>query len=280
MKWFIFLCLFPLFSYAQEPVRPELDPSTLIENLLPNQSENITEDVLDNLYQLFQQPLDLNSATFEELSALYILSEKQLTSFFQYRQQAGPLVSLYELQAIPDFDLRTIQRLLPFVRIQNQQVDGSAAQYVLLRYDRSLELRRGFIPDAKGNIRYLGQPYRLFTRYKGYANRQFSFGFTAKHDAGEPWSWQPAMRSYGVDYISFHGFVQNYGKIKRIAVGDYQLQLGQGLLTAGGFYLGKGSEPVLSIRRSSWVFVHTLLPPSTVSFVASRPPCNSPGSGN
>ncbi|PQA54126.1 ComEA family DNA-binding protein [Siphonobacter curvatus] len=250
MKWFIFLCLFPLTSYAQEPVRPELDPNTLIENLLPNQSENITEDVLDNLYQLFQQPLDLNAATFEELSALYILAEQQLTSFFQYRQQAGPLVSLYELQAIPDFDLQTIQRLLPFVRIQNQQVDGSAAQYVLLRYDRSLELRRGFTPDTKGNIRHLGQPYRLFTRYKGYANHQVSFGFTAKHDAGEPWTWQPATHSYGVDYISFHGFVQNYGKIKRISIGDYQLQLGQGLLTAGGFYLGKGSEPVLSIRRS------------------------------
>ena len=50
-------------------------------------------------------PIDLNKVSREQLSSVYILSEKQLNSFFSYRQKAGNLLSIYELQAIPDFDL-------------------------------------------------------------------------------------------------------------------------------------------------------------------------------
>ncbi len=60
-----------------------------MQRLLPNQSEHVSEEVLDNLYPLFQQPLNLNPVSLEELSGVYILSENQLTQFFLYREQAG-----------------------------------------------------------------------------------------------------------------------------------------------------------------------------------------------
>ncbi|MDQ1086564.1 helix-hairpin-helix domain-containing protein [Siphonobacter sp. SORGH_AS_1065] len=250
MKWLFVFLLLPCISRAQEPVRPEVDPGILVQQLLPNQSENVSEEVLDNLYQLYQQPLNLNDVTLEELTGLYILSEQQLTHFFQYRQQAGPFVSLYELQSIPYFDLVTIQRLLPFVYVDAQRLSGNPNHTLILRYDRSLELRKGFTSDAKGNPRYLGSPYRLFMRYKGYAARNFSLGVTTKQDAGEPFRWNPATRSYGTDYLSFQAHLQNRGRLKSLSVGDYQLQVGQGLVLAGGFYLSKGSEAVLTVRRS------------------------------
>ncbi len=40
------------------------------------------------------------------------------------------------------------------------------------------------------------------------------------------------------------------GPPQNLSLGDYQLQIGQGLVLSGGFYLGKGSEPVLTVRRS------------------------------
>ncbi|MFT4032063.1 MAG: helix-hairpin-helix domain-containing protein [Siphonobacter sp.] len=248
MKVRFLVFLFPLYCWAQEPVRPELDAAALTQHLLPNQSENVSDEVLDNLYQYYQRPLDLNKATYEDLSALYVLSEKQIQRFFEYRNLSGSLVSLYELQAIPLFDPLTIQKLLPLVKVGNSRLITDTNHYVLLRYDQVLETRKGFTSLTKNP--YQGHPYRMVTRYKGYAARDFSIGFTAKQDAGEPFVWNTSTHRYGVDFISAHAQIQNRGRLKNLSMGDYQLQIGQGLILAGGFYLGKGSEPVLTTRRS------------------------------
>src|SRR5690349_20441480 len=63
----------------------------------------------DYLWDFYQQPIDLNHTSYEELKQLYILSAEQLNSFFDHLQTNGALVSIYELQAIPTFDLATIK---------------------------------------------------------------------------------------------------------------------------------------------------------------------------
>ena len=45
---------------------------------------------------------------------MYILSETQINSLLDYRQKFGKFLSIYEIQAIPDFDLATIRKILPF----------------------------------------------------------------------------------------------------------------------------------------------------------------------
>jgi hypothetical protein len=70
-------------------------------------------------------------------------------------------------------------------------------------------------------------------------------------DEGEAFRWQPQIHKYGADYISFHAQVQNRGRFKNILIGDYQLQLGQGLIYSAGFSLGKGMETVYTVRRPS-----------------------------
>lgn len=226
--------------FGQEPLRPERDFQQLVEELLPNQSDNLSEEVLDNLYQLFQRPLDVNRATAEELSGLYVLTPPQVQALLAHRQQAGPLASLYELQAVPGFDVPTIRRLLPFVSIQAPDLQQYGRQLLLIRYDRTLETRRGYRPNRNGLVPYQGSPYRLFARYQYTSGRGLSAGFTAEKDAGEP------LRA---DFVSGHIRLQNKGRLKDLLIGDYQQQWGQGVVMAGGFYLGKGSETVLTTRR-------------------------------
>ncbi|HEY3429999.1 MAG TPA: hypothetical protein VGK39_04920, partial [Cyclobacteriaceae bacterium] len=48
-----------------------------------------------------------------------------------------------------------------------------------------------------------------------------------------------------------HAQLQNKGKLKNLIVGDYQTQFGQGLLLGGSFGYGKGSEAVMTVRRSN-----------------------------
>jgi hypothetical protein len=252
---------------AQDYPRQNIDLDLLVQELFAEQDdENVPyEDLYETLFQYYQRPIDLNHTTPEELASLYILSRPQIASFFTYINQNGALLSIYELQAIPDIDLLTIYRLLPFVRVQDaglqadqrplwQRVIGEDNNALVLRYERTLQQRRGYMPldtASRSRSRYLGSPDKLFLRYRVSHARDYSFGITAEKDAGEQFTWSPGTRRYGFDYYTAHLQLYNKGKFKTIALGDYQLQIGQGLLLTSGYNVGKGSETITTVSRAN-----------------------------
>ncbi len=259
------MAISPAFSQANKSFYRDADRSAdaisrQLQDLFPVQTEGIDyQSVYDALTQLYANPLDLNVATRDELEATYLLTERQLSSLATYRTGFGDLLSIYELQAVPDFDLPTIRRLLPFVTVTgNAGLFGSLPtptdNYLIVRYEQLLEQQKGFseaTPDTKGNLptRYRGSSGQLYARYRYSRPRAFSIGLTLEKDPGETMGWQPSARRYGADYVSFHAQVQNRGKWRNILVGDYQLQVGQGLVLSAGFVLGKSSETVQTVRR-------------------------------
>ena len=78
----------------------------------------------------------------------------------------------------------------------------------------------------------------------------YSFGFTVEKDPGEKITWDPGTSRYGMDYYSVHLMLENQRWIDKIIVGDFSLDAGQGLVFGAGFSLGKGVEPITSIRRN------------------------------
>jgi len=259
MSW-LALTGFSQNSTNQNPsAQRNADISQYLQDLFPVQTEGIDyESVFDVLTQLYANRLDLNTATRDELAATYLLSERQLSNLLTYRTDMGNLLSVYELQAIPDFDVRTIRKLLPFVTVVGPGLFGALPtpvnNYLVLRYERTPELLKGFskaTPDKKGNLptRYLGNEAQWFMRYRYSRPRAFSIGFTVEKDPGETFSWQPDQRRHGADYVSFHAQVQNRGRWRNMLVGDYQMQIGQGLVLSAGFVLGKSAETVQTVRR-------------------------------
>jgi hypothetical protein len=254
---------------AQDYPRQPLDFDFLIQELFPQPEDDQTryEDIYETLFQYFQHPLDLNRATREELHAIFLLSGPQITSLLTHRERHGPLLTIYELQAVPGFDLLTIYKILPFVRVADaglqtdrrpllERIIGEDNNALLLRYGRVLQEQVGYTPPdtlAGGRLsnRYLGSPYRLFARYRISHPRDFSLGITAEKDPGEPIAWDPATRRYGMDFYSAHFQLYNRGRFRSIAIGDYQLQFGQGLLLSSGFAIGKGAETITTLRRSN-----------------------------
>lgn len=245
-------------GWAQQPRRP-VDLNGFLQNLFPVQTEGIDyQSVFDNLAQLYATPLDLNTATRDELSATYLLDERQLTGFLNYREKYGDLLSVYELQAVAELDLLTIKRLLPFVEIGTNalanRLPAPADHYLLMRYEQTVEQQKGFTegqPDKNGKYptRYLGGAGQWFARYRYSRPRAYSVGFTVEKDPGEAFNWRPGTRQYGADYISFHAQIQNRGRWRSLIAGDYQLQIGQGLVLSAGFVLGKNAETVQTVRR-------------------------------
>lgn len=251
---------------AQSNPRPPIDLESFVERLFPVQEEDLDyESIYEQLFQLYQNPIQLNYADAEILQASYLLSPTQISHFLEYREDHGKLISIYELQAIPEFDLETIDRLLPFVTLGEievrtkpflQRITESENAYLLFRHRRTWEKRRGFsLPDTSnsGTIssRYLGDPNELYLRFRIQKYRDFSLGFTLEKDAGEQFTWDASSNRYGFNFQSFHVFRQNMGSWKSLAIGDFQASFGQGLVFGAGYTLGKGAETVPTVRRSS-----------------------------
>ncbi len=257
------LFLYHGFILGQEDIH--LDIEQIMEEVFPIQDRDANyEELYEALLLLYSHPLDLNVATREDLQSLFVLSESQINSFVTYRSTYGKLLSIYELQAVPEFDQATINRLLPFVTIREGSLTGDNRSliakilneqnnYLLLRYDRTLEEKKGYTPPDSNSVnRYSGSPDRLYARFRVNHSRDFSLGFTAEKDAGEALTMDKNTSRYGADFYSYHIQVQNRGRIKNLILGDYQIQFGQGLVFGAGFNIGKGAESVTTTRRTNF----------------------------
>lgn len=247
--------------FAQKPPQRELDINQFIAELFPIPPDDSDEDLYEALSQLHASPLDLNSASRDELSATWILSEAQIDAFFKYKQQTGTLLSLYELQAIPELDLPTIHRLLPFVTLGprkaslRESLKNPGQHFLMYRSGKILEKQKGFTQPERGTAasnRYQGPAWNGYLRYRHARASAYSFGITLEKDAGEKWwRWNPERQLFGVDFSSVHMQLMNRGKIANLVIGDFQMQAGQGLVFGAGFSLGKGSEVIKTVYRST-----------------------------
>ncbi|GAB3856134.1 helix-hairpin-helix domain-containing protein [Hymenobacter terrigena] len=253
---------------GQDYVRRTPDLDRLTQELFAEiQSDEVPyEDLYETLLQYYQTPINLNTATREELRSLLLLNENQITTLLNHRQANGDLLSVYELQSIEGYDLRTINRILPFVSVQAgganssrgtlwQRIAREDNNALYLRYERVLQQRQGYTPptlyQGQPTTRYLGSADKMLIRYRVSHTKDFSVGFSMEKDAGEPLVWNPKNGQFGADYVSAHLLIQERGKLKALALGDYQLQFGQGLLLSSGLGVGKGAETITTLRRSS-----------------------------
>jgi Helix-hairpin-helix motif len=204
-----------------------------------------------------KHPLNLNKATEEELIQLHMLSVLQVKNFLSYRKLLGSLLSIHELQAVPGWDVETIQRLLIFVRVAHDESAYSALKErwkggdaaFLVRASRVIEKSRGYQKPAKpGDSYYEGDPQEIFIRYTYNYKQLLAYGFSGDKDAGEPFFRN--VQRYGFDFYSFHFFLQQSGIIRALAIGDFTVNMGQGLIQWQTTSFTKTSQ-ALSIKREA-----------------------------
>lgn len=264
MRFFVswlFITLCHVLATAQD--KPAVDMEEITDNYLSFPDADVNyEEQYENLTQLLAHPINLNQAKAEDLRSIKLLSELQIQKFLTYRDSVGPLLAVYELQAIPSFNEEIIAQLSPFVTVPDpyaqlntslwNRIKKESNNYLILRADRILEDKEGFSTTDE-STRFKGSPYRMYTCFRSFRAGDFSVGFTLEKDAGESWQW--SAKQPGLDYIAWHVQIQNKGRIKNLIVGDFQSQFAQGIMYGGIFGMGKGGEPVLSIRKSSIGFL-------------------------
>lgn len=232
-----------------------------------NPDFNTLFDALSNYYE---HPANLNHTSKDELEELMMLTEMQIVNLLDHIEKNGKLISIYELQAIDGWDIETIRNILPFVYVADnfntphisiKQMLKEGTHEWSTRYVRILEPQAGYAPvsdsalTASPNSRYLGNPDRYYTRYRFRFGTNVSWGITAEKDPGE--QFFKGTQKQGFDFYSGHFMIRNYGKIKALAIGDYQVSFGQGLTFSTGLAFGKNANTLNLKRNSSLVRPYT-----------------------
>lgn len=245
ISWFAALSLSVTAVYPQNTGTERWE--SVLETLLSD--EELSQDALEELADLYESlhetPLNINTATREDLSMLPFLTERQIEDIHAYIYMHGPMLTLGELQLTGSLDYNTRQLLREFVyagdvppqkeRIRLDNVLKYGRSELVARMDIPLYLRDGFRYHSPQELeRYPNRAYRgnrlsHNLRYSFNWHNRIRLGFTADKDAGEK----------GYDFWSPYLFIKDMGGLKELALGNYKAQFGHGLLLGGGFSVGK-----------------------------------------
>lgn len=264
----IVVCILSLGSYGQSldiEKEKNLIVESRIEFLLDNNESGEADytTLFEQLEFYYRKPINLNRTSYEQLQTLGLINDILINNLLIHIEKNGNLITLEELQTVDGFNLETIRLILPFVTV-NRNLDSPNVSFreiisdgdnqLFMRYTRILEEQEGFsnISDAalqdNPNLRYLGSQDKLYTRYKFTYSNNVSAGFTAEKDAGE--EFFKGSQKKGFDFYSGHLYLQNFGIVKELALGDFQAQFGQGLTFWSGLAFGKTAD-LQTIKRSA-----------------------------
>lgn len=260
---FISAILFQKQTFAQEDLMYHIEE--IIEEIAASSDEELDYSQLySTLETYYNDPINLNTATIEELSELIFLTEFQIYSLVNYRKKFGNYNSIYELQFVDGIDTETLKRLLPFVSVEaiKQPTKLNFAKVltygkhtVIARYGRQLQTKAGYKITDTTKSRYLGSPDKIYIKYGYQYKNKISFGITAEKDDGE--QFFKGAQKYGFDFYSAHFQLNDIAFFKKIIIGDYSAQFGQGLTMWSGMGFGKSTGITNVIKKARGVNRYT-----------------------
>jgi Helix-hairpin-helix motif len=173
---FIFFIL-PITAYTQTPQQPANTTEQQLEDITENNNDTETEDDIyqQQMQEFTKHPINLNNTSADELKQLRILTPIQIQNFMSYRNLMGKLIDIYELQAIPAWNIIVIKKILPFIILSDVTAVfekfrnrlGHGEHSMLVRVSQTLEKSKGYLLDSSTATNfYPGSPQKLLMRYK------------------------------------------------------------------------------------------------------------------
>ena len=156
------------FSYAQLTPLDAEEPPQVVEQQLENLTESGEDEVPeDDSYQqqlvhFIKTPINLNYADDGQLKELKILSPIQIYNLISYRNLLGSFLNIYELQAVPGWDVALIKILRPYITVSNRlKFAGNLKSWfnvgentILLRSVHVLEKSKGYLNNQNSNSNF------------------------------------------------------------------------------------------------------------------------------
>lgn len=258
----IFYSILVLLFFLQINITAQIQDSLITESdevledfFEDSFTEESESDAYDTFEDLLLNPVELNTAGINELSSIPFLDFNSASIIISHRNKYGQFISVNELFSIPELNTELVNKILPFVKVDKINVKDSVYHYskfeeswlitnlrnfnikIRSRVSSDLQLREGF---SNGN--YSGTKLKSYNRIIIKRSSNLQFGAITEKDAGE--------KSF-MDYYSYHFSLRNYGILKHLVIGDYNLEIGQGLLLWSSYSLSKGTDATLPVKKKS-----------------------------
>ena len=271
-KTYVILCLSIFFSvnnlFAQD------DWENVIEQLLNNNDEISSsnwQNLMEDLAELKEQPININDATKEQLERFPFLSDKMIENILYYIYKYGPMITEKELMMVKDMDIQTARLLKMFITFQyTEKEEYKPTIKNILKYGKQELCTRLDIPfytravyhpytseyiKENPNKRYLGHSFYHNIRYQFHYSDKIYIGLTAEKDAGELFFVGKNQKGY--DYYSPYIYIRNLGRVKALALGNYRLNYGYGLVMNTDFSMGKTTTLSTLGNKSNGIKKHS-----------------------
>ncbi len=198
----------------------------------------VDTELMEQLFELYGNPMNVNEATKEDLSMLPFLNEEQVEEILKYREKNGRMESLGELMFVKSLGRKEREMLRLFVEVKEDTPpsDGTPIPTLkeLLRRGNHEAVWRTDIPfyekvgyqdvpsevlEKSPNKVYRGDKFHNAFRYAFASKNHLMAGVQMEKDAGER----------GVDYISGYVMLKGMGIVKNAILGNYKVSFGKGL---------------------------------------------------
>ncbi len=238
---------FTQFATAQVKVSvTDQTVEAVVESILENiDDETDASVIVEDLESYAERPLNVNTATAEDLGKLHLLDDIQISKLLEYRNQYGAFFSIYEMNAVDGLYPDLLLKIEPFiwfgpaeeVKPDFARVMKYGRHELLTRSTATVQKAMGYIMRADSSIPYEGSRARLYSRYRLISTEYLSAGVTVEKDPGE--AFFSGANPRGFDFHSAHISLKVNKFINRFILGDFVVRSGQGLVIWQGFSMGK-----------------------------------------
>lgn len=207
---------------------------------MEDENSSPREDAFEVLLELEQHPIDLNTATREDLERIPFLTDQQIEDILAYVYQYHGMRSTAELMMIESLDATRRLLLTNFIVLSEEETKRFPTMKNILKRGRSSLMLTAKVPfyEREGDRNgYMGYKYSHSFRYKFGYGEYLQVGLVGAQDAGEPFF--AGKNQWGYDHYSFYAIARKWGRMKTIVVGRYKLHWGMGLVANNDFGFGK-----------------------------------------
>lgn len=246
------------FCQIETEINNNLDEAVLETNVNVEEETDIEKNAIKINYKENKiQQLNINEATKEDLKLFGKFSSVQIESFLNYRKSFGKFISTYELQSIPDWDKALIKKIDQFLIFENKNqffkslpiLLKEGSQFLMIRSRSTIEKSIGYEYDSSTKTKkYTGIPASFSMKYQFKFEQEFKLGILMENDAGERFSFNKNTK--GFDFISAHLYKKSNGLLQLICVGDFTVNIAQGLIHWQTMGINKSTE-VNNIKHES-----------------------------
>jgi hypothetical protein len=206
--------------------------------------------------------VDINDASTDFLVNQFDVPAYAAIQLLQYRKLLGDLIDIHELQAVPGWDRELVTRILPYIKVggddkiipQLKSLYKKGTSYLQLRTGTVTEKSKGYKKNELGVSTYAGNPLKLMFRYRFTAGKKLQWGYTAEKDAGE--KFVSKSKSIFNDYHSFYVAMDKVGKLETFIIGDFEINMGQGLIHWQSVAFKKSASSVTPLRQGYFAIPH------------------------